>query len=66
MTEPTDRDQSTAQEHGIVDQQDAALEAMEDGTPAPGSQTTDSTAERHGIVDQQDAALAEIEEEREA
>ncbi len=50
--------ESTAEREGIVDQQDAALEAMDEleETPA-GSRGDESTAEREGIVDQQDAAL---------
>jgi hypothetical protein len=54
--------ESTAAREGIVDQQDAALAAMEDGDDAaPGATAGNSTAEREGIVDQQDAALEAME-----
>jgi hypothetical protein len=54
--------ESTAQREGIVDQQDAAIEAMEQGVPEAGTGAGESTAEREGIVDQQDAAIEAMEE----
>ena len=62
MTTP--EHESTAQREGIVDQQDAAIEAMRADTPAvdPSARPT-STAEREGIVDQQDAAIEAMEQD---
>jgi len=60
--------ESTAEEAGIVDQQDAAIEAVEEsGAAADEAPVTaepgDSAAEEAGIVDQQDAALEATEAE---
>ncbi len=52
---------STAEREGIVDQQDAVLEDMEQAEPGPGSGAGESTAERAGIADQQDAVLEAME-----
>jgi U3 small nucleolar RNA-associated protein 14 len=49
--------ESTAEREGIVDQQDAALEQMEEDEGTTSSPHEESTAERAGIVDQQDAVL---------
>lgn len=54
--------ESTAEREGIVDQQDAALEAMEDGGQSASPPRHESTAEKAGIVDQQDAALEAMDE----
>ncbi len=49
--------ESTAEREGIVDQQDAVLEQMEQGEGAESAGPDESTAGRAGIVDQQDAVL---------
>ncbi len=50
--------ESTAEREGIVDQQDAALEAMESLEPTDvADRQGTSPAEEAGIVDQQDAVL---------
>ncbi len=50
--------ESTAEREGIVDQQDAVLEQMEQGEGAESAGPDESTA---GIVDQQDAVLEAME-----
>jgi len=53
--------ESTAEQEGIVDQQGAALEQMEEGEGTTSPPQRESTAERAGIVDQQDAVLEAME-----
>jgi hypothetical protein len=55
--------ESIAEQEGIVDQQDAVLEQMEQGEGVPTEPAEQNAAERAGIVDQQDAALEAMEGE---